>query len=186
MTSIRVAELGDAAAIAAIYRPIVRDTWISFEIDPPSADEMAGRIARTLPSYPWLVATNGDDVLGYAYASSRSERAAYQWSSDVTIYLDEAARGKGLGRQLYQSLFSVLRRQGIRNAFAGIALPNAASVALHESVGFVLLGVYADVGFKLGAWRSVGWWQCRLAETTGAPLPTIPFARLRERAGFAI
>jgi phosphinothricin acetyltransferase len=177
--TIRVAEARDAAAMAAIYAPIVRDTWISFETEPPSAAEMAQRVEKVLATLPWLVVVRGDEVLGYAYASPHSDRGAYRWSVHTTVYLHENARGQGLGTKLYHALFDVLRRLGIKTAFAGIALPNAASIGLHESVGFRPLGVYEDVGFKLGAWRSVGWWRLPLAERDPDPAEPLAFARLR-------
>ena len=177
--AVRVARGQDAAAVAAIYAPIVRDTFISFETQPPDAAEMARRIGSTLATHPWLVAQSADDeVLGYAYASKHQERGAYRWSVNVTAYLAEAARGQGLGRRLYGVLLPLLRRQGFRSAFAGIALPNAASVVLHEAVGFRPVGVYRDVGYKLGAWRDVGWWGLGLTDGEEPAGEPIPFAAL--------
>jgi L-amino acid N-acyltransferase YncA len=183
-TTIRVAAAADAPRIAQIYAPIVRDTFISFETEPPDAAEIARRIAATLPTHPWLVAEHLDTgVIGYAYASRHQERAAYRWSANVTVYLDEAARGRGLGRRLYAVLVDLLRRQGFRSLFAGIALPNPASVALHEAVGFEPLGVYRDVGFKLGAWRDVGWWRLGLADGDGAAAEPVAFTDLDPGTG---
>ena len=119
----------------------------------------------TLPEHPWLVAER-DHVVGYAYAASHGSRAAYRWSTDVSVYVDQAARGQGVGRALYRALFKVLDLQGFREAFAGITLPNGASVALHESLGFVPVGIYRQVGWKLGAWHDVGHWQRRIAQWT--------------------
>jgi L-amino acid N-acyltransferase YncA len=180
--SIRPAERRDAAAIAAIYAPIVRDTAISFETEPPTPETMAERIKTTQLRHPWLVAANGDEVLGYVYAGEHRQRAAYRWSVDVTAYVVQAARGTGVGRRLYGGLLPILRAQGFRAAFAGIALPNDASVGLHEAVGFQPLGVYRDVGFKLGAWRDVGWWQLRLADDVAPPRDPTPFAQFRGSA----
>lgn len=181
---LRPAEQRDADAIAAIYAPIVRDTFISFETEPPSALTMAERIEATQRRYPWLVATTGDEVLGYAYASEHRQRAAYRWSVDVTAYVAEAARGKGVGRRLYSSLIPMLRTQGFRGAFAGIAMPNEASVRLHEAVGFRALGIYKDVGFKLGAWRDVGWWRLELSNDGAQPSEPQTFSELRETPDF--
>jgi L-amino acid N-acyltransferase YncA len=168
---IRVATPDDAAAIAAIYAPIVTGTTISFELEPPGADEFERRIRSTLERLPWLV---GEDdagrVNGYVYAGRHKERAAYQWAVDVTVYVRDDARGTGVGRALYTRLFDELIKLGYCQAFAGIALPNAGSVGLHESVGFKPLGVYRRVGFKLGAWRDVGWWQRELQ------MPEVPTA----------
>ncbi len=183
--TIRVAERDDADAIAAIYAPIVRETVISFETEPPSAQEMAGRIAATLPLHPWLVAVRAGQVVGYAYAGPHQQRAAYRWSVNVTAYIDAGARRAGVGRRLYGGLIPILRAQGFRSAFAGIALPNEASVGLHEAVGFRPLGVYEDVGFKLGAWRDVGWWRLALSEADGPPAEPVPFAQFRLTPAFA-
>jgi phosphinothricin acetyltransferase len=108
-------------------------------------------------------------MLGYAYASQHRTRAAYRWACDVTVYIDAGARGQGVGSLLYQDLFRFLETQGFRNAYAGIALPNPASVALHEKAGFRHLGTYDKVGYKLGAWHDVGWWQRPLATPEGPP-----------------
>lgn len=161
--SVRAAKPDDAEAIAAIYARIVASTTISFELEPPSVDEMRGRIENTLKTLPWLVSLDGSDqVNGYAYASKHRERAAYQWSVDVTVYVRDDSRGQGVGRALYEVLFSRLAEQGFFQAFAGIALPNSGSIALHEAMGFKSIGVYRNVGFKLGQWRDVSWWQKEL------------------------
>jgi L-amino acid N-acyltransferase YncA len=158
--TVRVAQPHDAGGIAEIYAPIVRDTSISFELVPPGADEMRRRLQETLRSYPWLVSINeAGEVSGYAYASQHRARAAYQWSVDTTAYVRADAQRQGLGKALYAALFSELLRLGYCQAFAGIALPNPASIALHESVGFEPIGIYRRVGFKLGRWQDVGWWQ---------------------------
>jgi L-amino acid N-acyltransferase YncA len=137
------------------------------------------RIQATLPKLPWLVATRDGQVLGCAYASQHRERAAYRWSVDATAYVAEAKRRTGVGTRLYRTLIAVLRLQGFRSAFAGIALPNPASVALHEAMGFKHLGVYADIGFKLGRWHSVGWSQLGLARGDKTPVEPTPFADIR-------
>ncbi len=171
---IRLALPEDAAAIRAIYAPIVEHTAISFETDPPSAAEMAARIAGTMPQWPWLVDVRDGAVRGYVYASQHRARPAYRWSVEVTAYIAENARGQGVGKRLYQVLFELLRAQGYVSAYAGITQPNAASVALHESVGFGLVGTYRNVGFKLGAWHDVGWWQLDLGLPARTPAEPIP------------
>ncbi len=172
--TLRLAHPDDAPAITAIYAPIVRDTVISFELEPPTEAQMRERIAATLPRLPWLVSLDAaGQVNGYAYASKHRERAAYQWAVDVSAYVRADTRGQGVGQALYRRLLQLLARQGYFQAFAGIALPNAASVALHESVGFTPLGVYRNVGHKHGQWHDVGWWQCSLQPLAppGAQLP---------------
>ena len=157
---IRLAGEPDAGAIAEIYRPAVEATAISFETVPPGREEMARRIADTTASasYPWLVCEIAGAIAGYAYATPHRARAAYRWSVDTSVYVDARHQRRGVGRGLYISLLGILSAQGYFNAYAGIALPNPASVRLHESVGFTAIGVYRHVGYKLGAWHDVGWW----------------------------
>jgi L-amino acid N-acyltransferase YncA len=164
---VRPATAADAAGVAAIYAPVVAATAISFEEDPPAPDEI-GRRMLAGPRLPWLVADDGGRVAGYAYASAHRGRPAYRWSADCSVYLDPAYRGRGLGRRLYERLIAEVRDLGYRSLFAGIALPNPASVGLHEALGFRPVGVFRDVGYKHGAWRDVGWWQYTVAEL-GAP-----------------
>ena len=156
--TVRAATAADAAAVAAIYAPVVTGTAISFEEQPPSADEISRRMVAP-PRLPWLVADDGGRVAGYAYASAHRARPAYRWSADCSVYLDPGYRGQGVGRQLYERLIPAVRGLGYRSLFAGIALPNPASVGLHEALGFQPVGVFRDVGYKHGAWRDVGWWQ---------------------------
>ena len=170
-SSIRLATERDAEQVAAIYAPNVTDKIISFELEPPSADEMRRRIEVTLERYPWLVCERQGRVLGYAYAGAHGSRAAYQWSVDVSVYVHEQARRAGVGRALYTSLIATLSLQGFYNAYAGATLPNPASVGLLESVGFRAVGVYRGVGYKLGAWRDVGWWHLPLRERVAGPDP---------------
>jgi L-amino acid N-acyltransferase YncA len=172
---IRIAHPDDAAALHAIYAPLVQGTVISFELEPPSVDEMHRRIGYTLQTLPWLVhLDDAGAVNGYAYASRHRERAAYQWAVDVSAYVRADSRGQGVGKRLYPALFERLVQLGYCQAFAGIALPNVASVALHESVGFEALGVYRKVGHKLGAWHDVGWWQREL-QALAVPQPLRAF-----------
>jgi phosphinothricin acetyltransferase len=150
----------DAAGCARIYAPFVTDSWISFEVDPPGADEMARRMKAYERSHGWLVAELPNRaVAGYAYASPHRDRAAYSSSCDVAVYVDRTHARHGIGRALYSALLPLLAAKGYHAAFAGIALPNGASIGLHEAVGFTSVGVYREVGWKLGAWRDVGWWQ---------------------------
>ena len=174
--TIRTATPDDAEAVAAIYAPIVRDTVISFELEPPDAQEMRSRIASTLQRLPWLVSLDARGTVdGYVYASRHRERAAYQWAVEATAYVRADSRGRGVGKRLYTELFGILEDLGYYQAFAGIALPNEASVALHESVGFEPLAVYRNVGFKHGAWRDVGVWQKTLQALRTPPAPPRAF-----------
>ncbi len=166
---IRLATVADAAEIAAIYRPYVEDSIISFELEPPSVEEMARRMARVLERAPWLVCEMDDTIAGYAYAGKHHERAAYQWSVDTSVYLRQGMQRRGLGRALYSELFTLLVQQGYYTAYAGISLPNAASVGFHERFGFEPVGVYRKAGFKFGAWHDVGWWQRPLQDYDGLP-----------------
>lgn len=179
--TIRLARGDDAPAITAIYAPYVSETPISFETAPPSVDEMAGRLAKTLTRFPWLVAETEGDMAGYAYASAHRERAAYQWAADVSIYLREDQQRRGVGRALYTALFAILRAQGYVNVYAGIALPNPASVALHEAMGMTPVGVYHHVGYKSGAWHDVGWWQGPLQDLVDDPNPPCALFNLAPR-----
>lgn len=173
---IRVANADDGAGVAEIYAPIVSDTFISFEDVPPTADEMSVRIDETLLTHPWLVAEDIGHVVAYAYATPHRSRAAYKWSCDVSVYVGETARRTGIARALYARLFSTLSRQGYANTFAGIALPNDASVAFHQTMGFEPVGVYRRVGFKKGSWRDVGWWHRELQSLGNTPAPPLPFS----------
>ena len=174
-SSIRLATEHDAEAIHAIYAPVVRDTPISFEWEPPTVDEMQQRIVRTLAALPWLVYEHNGDVLGYVYAGKHSERTAYQWSVDVSVYVHAAARRMGVGRALYASLFAALMLQGFYNVYAGATLPNPGSVALHQGIGFKRVGVYHAVGYKFGAWHDVVWWERALQAKLATP-PPLPIA----------
>jgi len=156
---IRCATTADAESIQRIYAPFVLETAISFEDVPPSVDEIAGRIASTLKTHPWLVAVVEGKVCVYVYASAHRERAAYRYSADTTVYIAPEAQRRGVGHALYVKLLPQLKQRNIHMAFAGIALPNPGSVALHESMGFTPVGTYREVGFKFGRWHDVGWWQ---------------------------
>lgn len=176
-TIVRIAQVSDAQAIQAIYAPMVESTTISFELEPPSVEEMAMRIESTLPTYPYLVAVRDGQVIGYAYASQHRAREAYRWSVDVTVYISPEAHRCGVGRALYDVLLPTLKRQGFHAAYAGIALPNDGSVGLHEALGFAHIGTYPEVGFKHGAWRDVGYWRIALDSTNPPKLP-VPFSEI--------
>ncbi len=155
----------------AIYAPIVRETAISFELEPPSDDEFRRRINSTVESLPWLLCESEDEILGYAHAGRFRARAAYQRSVEVSVYVDSRFRRRGVARALYTPLLEGLRVLGYYNAYAVIALPNPVSVALHEGLGFKPVGVYPSVGFKLGQWHDLGIWQLALQKHNSSPAP---------------
>lgn len=178
--TVRLARPADAAGCLEIYRPLVASTAISFETEPPGETAFAARVSGALESLPWLVYESEHGVVaGYAHASPHRARDAYRWSAEVSVYVRDSHRRRGVARSLYTSLFRCLRHQGYVNAYAGIALPNEASVAFHEAMGFEWVGVYRQVGFKLGRWHDVGWWALRLVETD-APVPPRPLRDCRE------
>ncbi len=144
---------------AEIYQPYVTDSWVSFELTPPDIQEMARRIDSFGASHGWLVAEVDGKVAGYAYASPHRTRESYQTSADIAIYVDSKYARMGIGKQLYEALFALLKERRIHAVFAGIALPNPGSIALHQAMGMELVGIYREVGWKMDGWRDVGWWQ---------------------------
>ncbi len=156
--TILCANKSHAQAIARIYAPYCApDCYISFESSAPDAIEMESRIESASPKFPFLVYKDEDRILGYAYASSHNQRQAYDWSANVSIYLDPAAKGRGIGRNLYKCLLRIMRELGYYNLYAGITMPNAASEGIHKAMGFEHVAIYKKVGFKNGAWRDVLW-----------------------------
>ncbi|MCX6379057.1 MAG: GNAT family N-acetyltransferase [Armatimonadetes bacterium] len=175
---VRVATKADAQGILEIYAPIVQETVISFEMEPPSIEEMEGRIERTLVQYPWLVCVENERVLGYVYGSQFRARTAYQWSVEVTVYVHPDVHGQGVGKRLYRALFNILRQQGYVAMYAGVTLPNPASVGIHESMGFQPVGAFPLAGFKFGAWHDVGFWYMVLSEPNSTPAVPTPFPQV--------
>lgn len=170
-TTIRLASASDAAQIAAIYGPFCTGSSVSFEVSAPSPEMMAQRIMVTSERLPWLVLDHDSQIAGYVYAGVHRERAAYQWAVDVTAYIAASERRTGVGRALYTSLMLLLVAQGYFKAYAGITLPNPASVGLHRALGFTPVGIYRGVGYKLGQWHDVGWYQKELQPERPAPPP---------------
>lgn len=164
--TIRAARSTDAAACAAIYRPYVLDTAISFEAEPPAPAEMARRIEA---AHAWLVAEIEDTIIGYAYAGPFAARPSYRWSCEVSIYVDATRRGTGTGRALYGALLPLLAERGYRTAVAKTTLPNDASRALHQAFGFEPVGVHRGIGWKHGAWHDVAITQLTLIPGDGPP-----------------
>jgi phosphinothricin acetyltransferase len=137
---------------------------VSFELEPPSVEEFSQRILSAQSKWAWLVAEQAGRVGGYAYASSFRQRAAYQWSIEVSAYLDPAFRGRGIGRVLYERLLAIMVVKGYCTAYAGITLPNDASVRFHQALGFTEIGSFRRAGWKFGAWHDVSWWQLPLRD----------------------
>lgn len=166
--TIRPARAEDAPAMLAIYRPFVERTAVSFETEVPTLDEFVERIHARQRDHEWLAAELDGQVVGYAYGSKHRGRGAYRTTCEVSAYVSESARGRGVARALYERLFARLVERGYCNALAGIAMPNDVSVAFHSALGFSPVGVYHAIGFKLGRWHDVAWYERRLRE--GPPL----------------
>lgn len=180
---IRHARAEDAPGCLAIYAPFADDTAVSFEGPAPTLVEFRQRMERIARTHAFLVADDGGEVAGFAYAGVHRQRAAYRWAAEVSVYLDEAHRGRGLGRALYEPLFALLQEQGYRTLLAGVSVPNRPSIALHTSLGFEPVGVYRRIGWKAGAWRDVAWLALQLGEDTfetEVPPPPGPPAKLSE------
>lgn len=169
MAHIRLATTDDASAIAAIYAPYCESTVISFEETAPTHEEMARRVAAIGATKPWILLEDHGRVIGYAYASAHHERAAYRWSVSTAIYIGGNYHRRGAGRALYTTLFALLRALGYTQATAGITLPNAASVGLHAAFGFAPVGVYRHIGYKMGGWHDVGWYQVEIQPASERP-----------------
>lgn len=178
MTTIRLARPTDAAGILAIYAPYIANTSFTFETEIPTESEFANRIAFYLVNWPWLVCELDGQIAGYAYASGYRERVAYQWSVECSVYVHDDHHRSGIARALYTALFSILKKQGYRNIFAVINLPNERSVAFHESMGFRWFATYEQVGYKLGQWKNVGWWRLIINEFSQEPDPVISFSQI--------
>lgn len=176
---IRVAKPSDAQAILDIYAPYIINTSLTFETEVPSMEQFAARISHYLEYWPWLVYESGGRIAGYAYASRYRERTAYQWSVECSVYVHDDYFRKGIARELYTRLFSLLKTQGFTTVYAVINLPNERSVTFHESMGFRHFATYEKVGYKLGRWKNVGWWQLQLNKYVDDPPPPVKFSKLR-------
>ncbi len=183
---LRSATAADVPGMLVIYRPLVEATAISFELEPPAPEAFAERVRAAQQRAPWIVCAEAGAVLGYAYAVAFRERPAYRWSMETTVYVHEGHRRRCIGRGLYTALVELLRLQGFRMLVAGIALPNPASVRLHEALGFAPVGRFRATGHKLGAWHDVGFWELELGDPGDEPAaPRTPGEVLASAAGRA-
>jgi L-amino acid N-acyltransferase YncA len=157
--NVRKVKIEDGRQIAEIYNFYISNTHHTFETESVSFAEMEKRISETIKSYPFLVCEETDEILAYAYAARYKSRNAYQHSVEVSVYVKHGLNGKGIGNRLYQKLFAELGQKDFRAVIAGIALPNAASIKLHEKFGFEKVAHFREVGFKLGRWIDVGYWE---------------------------
>jgi L-amino acid N-acyltransferase YncA len=182
MTEVRLATIEDAIQILEIYSPNILTSATSFETVVPSIADMQKRIDTCLQKYPWIVCSVDNRVAAYVYASKHREREAYQWTCESSVYVHDNFKGKGIGRELYELLFRVLKLQAFRNVYAGIALPNEASVHLHEKCGFTHFATYNNVGYKFGHWHTVGWWKLQVNNYDPAPPPPLRLSDLDSQA----
>lgn len=178
----RLANKNDAGGILSIYAPYITGTSFTFEAEVPSIRSFAERITTYLINWPWLVCEIDGRVAGYAYGSKYRERVGYQWCVECSVYIHDDFQGKGIAKKLYIALFEILKLQGYRNVYAVVNLPNDRSVKLHESCGFKWFANYENVGYKLGKWKTVGWWQLIINEYNEEPLPPLKFSELGEDA----
>jgi L-amino acid N-acyltransferase YncA len=178
MYTLRMATPSDAEDILKIYAPYIQTTSFTFETEVPSIEAFAQRINSCLINYPWLICEIDGAIAGYAYAARHRERTAYQWSVECSVYVHDDYQRRGVGAVLYKALFDILLKQGFRNVYAVINLPNDKSVALHERFGFTYFATYEQVGYKLGKWKNVGWWRLVLNEFGDEPAAPASFQEL--------
>ncbi|ADB39309.1 GNAT family N-acetyltransferase [Spirosoma linguale] len=177
--TIRFAQPADASAILAVYAPYITGSTITFEYEVPPIAEFAGRIRAIQQQFPYLVAEEEGSLLGYAYASRHRDRPAYQWSVETSVYVHPAGHRRGIARQLYTRLFDLLVQQGYYNAYAGITSPNPQSESFHRSMGFDYIGTYAKIGYKMGAWHDVSWFQRTLQPHQINPVIPMPISHVQ-------
>jgi len=181
MFSIRLAKDSDAGPILQIYAPYIKETSFTFETEVPSTAEFVKRIRSNLENWPWLVCEMDGVVAGYAYSSKYRERTGYQWCVECSVYVHDDFHRKGVGKALYIALIEISKLQGFRNLYAVINTPNDRSVAFHEQMGFKYFATYEKVGYKLGKWKNVGWWQLQLNEYIMEPSPPIKFSEIDQQ-----
>jgi phosphinothricin acetyltransferase len=173
---LRWAEERDVEAMLSIYRPYIDGSAVSFELDVPSREAFWSRVSKTLERFPWIVLERDGLICGYAYASAHRSRKAYQWATESSVYVAPEARRQGVARTLYEALFGLLAAQGFVTVYSGITMPNDASVAFHQSMGFVHVGTYHNVGFKCGQWHDVSWLEKELQTLPKEPVEPVSLA----------
>lgn len=181
---IRLATVTDAEALMEIYAPFVRDTVVSFEYNVPTVSEFSDRIVNTLEKLPWLICEINGDTTGYAYAGEHRKRAAYQWSVDFSVYVKPQYHRSGIATALYTCLYELLKLQGYYNAYAGVALPNIKSEGFHEAFGFSPIGIYHHVGYKLGGWHDVKWFELAITEPSIVPVNPKTISEIKDTHEF--
>lgn len=180
----RLAEPDDGPSVLDVYAPFITDTFVTFECEVPSVSEFRHRMTEIQKKYPWIVWETDGNIAGYAYASSFNARAAYDWSVDYSIYIRAPYQGRGIGKILYFILSGLLQLQGFCNAYAAITMPNEKSERLHQGIGFKPVGVFHDVGYKLGSWHDVKWFELQLQEYPRSPRKPLTIDELRQGPAF--
>ena len=171
---IRLATLYDAEQVLIVYKPYVQQTASTFEYDVPAVEEFRNRVAKISAQYPYLVCECEGEIVGYAYGSTHRERMGYSWCAEATVYLAEAHHRRGIARILYDALFALMKEQGYKSIYVSILSTNAASLAFHRSMGFEDIGMFRNIGYKLGEWHSNIWMQLFLDEHyVEPPLPVV-------------
>jgi L-amino acid N-acyltransferase YncA len=181
MKRIRIAETNDAAAILKIYSPYIENTSFTFETEVPSIDAFKERIRTYLQNWPWLVCEINGKIAGYAYGAKYRERVAYQWCVESSVYVHDDFQRTGVAKALYSALIEIVRMQGFTNLYAVINLPNERSVSFHENMGFEYFATYKNVGYKLGRWKNVGWWQLQLNDYVMEPKAPVKFLEMHQQ-----
>ena len=185
--AIRIAEPGDVSSILEIYSPFVLESPVTFEESVPDRDEMEERINSILKDYPYLVCEINNKVVGFAYATRHRDREAYRWAKELSVYVHPDFRRKKVGLALYSSLIEILVQQGVTRVLAGITVPNPASVSFHESMGFRKVAHFDAIGYKIGKWQSVGWWELNLNPNNKPPVSRLTtFSEIRETPQFQV
>ncbi len=175
---IRLAERKDVAGIIDIYKPYILETAVTFDEEVPSEEEMWARVQAIQKEHPYLVCIIDGQVAGYAYYSAYRSRASYRWAKEISVYIHPRFRKNKVGSALYSALFEIARAQGIFTLLAIITIPNEASIGFHEKLGFVKCAEFKNIGFKLGEWRTVGWWQCNLFDDQKKPGEIVPLTEI--------